>query len=171
MGLEIWFADETGVEADPRPKRVWAKRGERPLCPFSGNHIRESIVGAVCPKTGEFLSLIIPFMNKEVFQLYLDEFAKQTRGRNVLLILDNATWHKASSLNWHHIKVLYLPAYSPDLNPIEILWLVMKERYFRNWYTKVRDVLVDRIEEAIRAFLFNPQEVKSICSIGHYFGE
>jgi len=37
------------------------------------------------------------------------------------LILGNATWHKAGKLNWHHLQVKYLPPYSPDFNPIEIL--------------------------------------------------
>jgi transposase len=44
------------------------------------------------------------------------------RNKKVILVLDNASWHKAKSLNWHHIEPVYLPPYSPDFNPIERFW-------------------------------------------------
>ncbi|WP_408004365.1 transposase [Prosthecobacter dejongeii] len=47
-----------------------------------------------------------------------------------MLVLDNATWHKVKSLRWHHFEVLFLPPYSPDLNPIKRLWLRLKADFF-----------------------------------------
>ncbi|NMC62184.1 MAG: hypothetical protein GYA55_03365 [SAR324 cluster bacterium] len=38
----------------------------------------------------------------------------------MIVIVNNASWHKYASLNWHHMTVCYLPAYSPDFNPIEV---------------------------------------------------
>jgi transposase len=65
---------------------------------------------------------------------------RPSRKRN-LLILDNASWHKRKSLNWHFFEPLYLPPYSPDLNPIERLWLVMKANWFANIRCKDRQKL------------------------------
>ena len=53
-----------------------------------------------------------------------------------LLILDNASWHKAQRLNWHHFEVHYLPGYSPDFNPIERLWLRLKADFFSDFIAK-----------------------------------
>ena len=69
----------------------------------------------------------------------------QTTNRQILLVLDNASWHKPKRLNWHHIKPLYLPPYSPDLNPIEILWKVLKDRFFSDWYAKTLEQLEQRV--------------------------
>jgi transposase len=52
-GVELWFADECGVEGDPRPRRRWSARGSRPKVPYLGDHIRANVIGAVCPATGE----------------------------------------------------------------------------------------------------------------------
>ncbi len=47
-----------------------------------------------------------------------------------MMVQDNASWHKAKGLNRWTILPIYLPPYSPDLNPIEILWKVIKDRLF-----------------------------------------
>ena len=77
----------------------------------NGDHIRLSILGAVCPRSGEFFALEASHCDTDIFQVFLDEAAKSitpTRKRNIL-ILDNASWHKRKSLNWHFFEPLYLP--------------------------------------------------------------
>ncbi len=98
---------------------------------------------------------------------FINEFAIQTKKskKKVVLILDNASWHKAAKLNWHHVTPVLLPPYSPHLNPIERLWLVIKNRYFKNWHTRDPDKLTKRICEAIQDLLLKPHEVMSICKI------
>jgi len=163
--LEVWFCDESGFLADPRPRRVWAVKGSKVKTTRTGIHLRESVVGAVCPKSGALSALVINHVDTDVFQVFLDQLASDTKGRNILLVLDNASWHKAKKLNWHHIQPKYLPPYSPDLNPIERLWLVMKDRFFTQWYTKERDILLDRVCEAVKSLMITPNEVKSICNV------
>jgi len=163
-GKEIWFCDETGITGDPRPRRRWAHRKDRIRVPYLGTHIRENIVGAVHPATGRFVSLILPGVDSEVFQLFLDELSDQTSAREIILVLDNASWHKTETLNWHWIKPIYLPTYSPDLNPIEELWLYIKDHYFRNWIAKTHEELQDRMVWAIQQLLADPDIVKSVTS-------
>jgi transposase len=55
----FWFCDESGFEGDPRPTRRWAKRGSKPKLKYYGNHLRRSVIGAVCPQNGELFALII----------------------------------------------------------------------------------------------------------------
>jgi len=70
--------------------------------------------------------LIVSGVDTDVSQFFLDEMAKAVPRREEmrqLLVVDNASWHKATRLNWHHFEPVFLPSYSPDFNPIERLWL------------------------------------------------
>ena len=82
----------------------------------------------------------------------------------VPLVLDNASWHHAASLKWHHITPKFLPPYSPDLNPIEVLWLCFKQRTFTGWYAKSFDQLLDRTVHGLRNLFLDPDSVASITS-------
>jgi transposase len=73
----------------------------------------------------------VPWVDSEWFGLFLKGLADLTRkrhraGRRIVLILDNASWHKVKSLPREHIELWCLPAYSPDFNPIGHVWLVLK---------------------------------------------
>lgn len=169
-GIQLWFGDESGFEADPRPRRIWVKKGSKPTIPYSGDHIRTSVIGAVQPQSGKLSSIIVPYVDTDVFQIFIDHFAAETKHKNVkvFLVLDNASWHKAATLNWHHITPLFLPPYSPDLNPIEVLWRCLKERFFTNWFTRDPDKLEARLIEGLQDFIQNKKVTASICSInGH----
>jgi transposase len=165
--VQIWFGDECGVEGDPRPSRRWVARGSRPKIPYYGEHLRSNVVGAVCPQTGECFSMIYNGVNTEVFQHWLDAFAQQVPkavGTRHILVLDNASWHKAKRLKWHHFEPMYLPPYSPDYNPIERLWLRMKADFFSNFIAKTPDQLNARLIEALCHFMGEPEIVASQCS-------
>ena len=82
-----------------------------------------------------------------------------------ILILDNASWHKAAQLNWHHFEAKYLPAYSPDFNPIERLRLRLKADWFWDFIAQTPKELTDRLCLALKSFLDQPSKTASICSI------
>jgi transposase len=162
----VFFGDEAGFEGDPRPRQRWVKRASRPTQSYYGGHVRQNVVGAVNPATGQLVSLIVPHSDTEVFQAFLDTMAKEVpdEGKDTWLILDNASWHKSKSLNWHHIKVKFLPAYSPDFNPIERLWQHLKSDYLAGFLTKDGKKLADKIEESIRTLLTKPETIRSVCN-------
>jgi transposase len=164
--IEFWYADETGIEGEPKPRRSWAIKGSHPTVIHNGDHIRLNILGTVCPRTGEFFTIEASHCDADVFQAFLDEAARSitpTRKKNIL-ILDNASWHKGKKLDWHFFTPLYLPPYSPDLNPIERIWLVMKAEYFANIYCKNTGVLIERADQALCALMDNPTKVASAAT-------
>ena len=166
--VQLWYSDESGVEGDPRPRRRWVQPGKPRTVPYLGDHIRENVIGAVAPQTGELFALTVDGVDGDVFQFFLDEMAKAIppkEGRRDILILDNASWHKGTKVNWHHFEPKYLPAYSPDFNPIERLWLRLKADWFWNFIARTPEELTDRLCTALKSFIDNPAKTASICSI------
>jgi transposase len=166
--VELWFGDESGIEGDPRPRRRWVQPGQPRTVPYLGDHIRQNVIGAVAPQSGELFTLIVDGVDTDVFQCFLDEFAKAVppkEGVRQLLILDNASWHKSSRLNWHHFEPKFLPGYSPDFNPIERLWLRLKADWFWDYIARTPEQLIDRLCTALNSFITQPDKTASICSI------
>jgi transposase len=166
--VKLWFSDECGVEGDPRPRRRWVQPGKRRTVPYLGDHIRQNVVGAVCPQSGQLFSLIMDGVDTDVFQFFLDQMAAtlpKVEGQRQLLVLDNASWHKAARLHWHHFEPVSLPGSSPDFNPIERLWLRLKADWFWDFIARTHEELTDRLCVALKSFIDQPAKTASICSI------
>ena len=81
--------------------------------------------------------------------------------------MDGAGWHKSKALIVPtNIKILYLPPYSPELNPVEKLWQYMKSHIIKN---KIYDNIND-LEDAVCCFIrgFNSELIKKTCSTNHF---
>lgn len=166
--VELWFGDECGVEGDPRPRRRWVQPGKKRTVPYLGDHIRQNVIGAVAPQSGQLFCLIVDGVDTDVFQFFLDEMAKavpKKEGKRQILLLDNASWHKSARLSWHHFEVKFLPSYSPDFNPIERLWLRLKADWFWDYIAYTSEQLTDRLCTALKSFMEQPSKTSSICSI------
>jgi hypothetical protein len=168
-GAQIWFSDEVGFDGDPKPRRKWVQKGDKLSNPYYKLHLRSSVIGVANPDTGEFFSHIVPRVDGEIFQHFLDEFKKVTAeqkqaGIKTVMVLDNASWH-TNKLDWGHIEPLFLPPYSPDYNPIEQLWKLTKDRFFNGWYAKNIDELDDRVCQAMLHLIHNPGQVSSTASM------
>ena len=170
-GTEIWFQDESGFEADPRPRKRWAVKGEKCHLARSCHHIRSSVSGLICPRTGEFYALELPYSDTELFQLFLDEANKDIKfkRRKNIMICDNASWHKSKSLDWGRFEPVYLPPYSPDLNPIERIWKLVKDEWFTDFYTQEYSTLSDQIMKGLKWVIDRKTDNKKTASITENF--
>jgi len=166
--VDIWFADESGFEGDPRPRKRWDKKGTKTRVTKNGGHLRMNVIGMVCPRTGQFFAIEASHSDSATFQAFLDEADKTVlfqRTTNILII-DNATWHRRKTTNWHRWQPKYLPPYSPDLNPIERIWLTMKARWFNNYVCKNEEKLLERLDQAILDVINNPKKIQKTACIG-----
>ncbi len=166
--VELWFGDESGFEGDPRPRRRWVQPGQPRTVPYLGDHLRQNVIGAVAPQSGALFSLIVDGVDTDVFQFFLDEMAKavpKKEGVRPVFILDNASWHKAARLQWHHFEPKFLPGYSPDFNPIERLWLRVKADWFWDYIARTPEELTERLCTALKSFIDQPAKTASACSI------
>jgi transposase len=169
--VDIWFADESGFEGDPRPRKRWDKKGRKTRVTKNGGHLRMNTIGMVCPRTGQFFAIEASHSDSATFQAFLDEADKTVSFQRTtnILIMDNASWHKRKTTRWHSWQPKYLPPYSPDLNPIERIWLKMKARWFNNYVCKNEEQLLERLDQAILDVINHPEKIKNTTAIGTLF--
>ena len=87
------------------------------------------LFGAFSPINGDNFLLEMPVCNSQTFQLFLNDFSLDKPDEFKILILDNGAFHKAKSLIIpQNIAIIFLPPYSPELNPAEKMWRFIKDR-------------------------------------------
>lgn len=165
--LDLWFGEESGFEADPRPKKRLIQIGEKARITKSGDHIRMNVCGIICPRTGQAFLCEFTHSDTDSFQAFLDEANRHIafERKRQILILDNASWHKSKSIEWGRFEPVYLPPYSPDLNPIERLWLLIKREWFTDYYAKTREQLIERLDQALLWAIDRREKNSKTCSI------
>ena len=83
---------------------------------------------AVAPSTGDSFSLILPEVNTQMMNIFLTHFQKHIENKKIVLIMDRAGWHCSKKLKIpSQIELIYMPPYSPELNPVERLWKWLRE--------------------------------------------
>jgi transposase len=122
------------------------------------------LYGAVNPMTGESCARVLPWANTEMMQIHLDAIGKQVGPkRHVVLVLDNAGWHRANGLQApENITLLPLPPYTPELNPIERLWHWLKDHEFSNRVYPDYDDLLNAVSDMWNALTY--ERIQSVCS-------
>ena len=159
------FADEARFGRMNRPRPCWAPLGTRPA--VAAQLIREYVYlyGAVSPKDGTCVFLILPAPDTECFQIFLKTVAKQYSRDLILLLVDGAGNHGSEQLVVPANIILHpLPPYSPELNPQENIWDEIREKIFKNYALKSMDEVYGKLEEAALYIQRNPKIVKSITS-------
>ena len=159
------FADEARFGRMNRPRPCWAPGGVRPR--VASQLIREYtyLYGAVCPKDGTCVFLIMPASDTECFQIFLDILAKKFSRQHILLFVDGAPNHHCDDLVIPaNIMLHFLPPYSPELNPQENLWDEIREKIFKNYALKSIAAVRAKLEQAILYIERNPRTVQSITS-------
>ena len=117
------FADEARFGRMNRPRPCWAPIGIRPevACQLIREYVY--LYGAVSPKDGTCVYLIMPAPDTECFQIFLETLAKKYPRDFILLFVDGAGNHCSDELEIPtNIMLHLLPPYSPELNPQENLW-------------------------------------------------
>ena len=133
------------AQASELTNLIGDKKGSKTRVTKNGGHLRMNVIGMVCPRSGQFFAIEASHSDSVTFQAFLDEANKTVSFQRTtnILIVDNATWHRRKDTHWHSWQPKYLPPYSPDLNPIERIWLTMKARWFNNYVCKNEKQLLD----------------------------
>ena len=155
------FQDEAGFGRINKPKYCRCEKGIRPSVPC--HHIREYryVYGAVEPLTGESCFVVMPCCNTESMNVFLEELSNTFQKDNIILACDGAAWHKSGSLRIpENIKLVFIPPYTPEMNPIEQIWKEIRKHGFKNEVFKSLQKVVDRLCDTICSL--SNETIKSI---------
>ena len=133
IGADIYFVDEASVRSDAHRGLTWGKVGDTPVVEDSGGRFRLHVISAVSPRGDMRFSFIEERMNSKRFIAFLKKLHKDA-GKPILVITDNARYHHSKETQRFiaqqegDIRLAFLPAYSPELNPDEQVWNHAKAR-------------------------------------------
>jgi transposase len=149
--VQLWCEDEARIGQKGRTRHRWYERGVRP--PGLADKRFESLyLFAACrPGTDQAFALALPEATTASTTVFLEHFARELEpGVHAVLLLDQAGWHVARRLSVPDtVTLVLLPAYSPELNPVERVWLHPRERFLSH---RVLDNYTAVLDAACRAW-------------------
>jgi transposase len=161
----LMFQDEARFGRISDTRRCWCPKPERPLCWSMVSHEYTYAYAAVSVADGGLDTLILPHVNGDCMQLFLDEIAARHPEERVVMVCDGAGWHGSKSLKVpENIRMVQLPPYSPELNPVEHIWNELREKWFHNRVFDSQGALEDHLEAALVSMEEDPTRVRSIVA-------
>lgn len=130
---------------------VWAEKCTPLQIKVKQEHKSFYFYSAISPNSGKPFSLFLPEVSTEMMNLYLEEFSKEHLDNNILILMDQAGWHKSNDLRIpENINLKFLPPYSPELNPVEKLWQWLRKEATHNKLFNTLGELMDNLSDEYR---------------------
>ena len=144
--------------------RVWFERGVRPEGLIDHRYASAWLYGAVRAGTDDAFALVLTEVGAAAMQVFLDRFAATLpTGVHAALLLDGAGWHTAGEIIVPtNVSLIFLPPYSPKLNPAERVWLHLRDRYLSLRLFRDLDDIISGCCDAWNRITAEPGRVASL---------
>ena len=164
--MKTYFQDEARFGQQGTLTRVWALTGSRPTAVRQTQFDYLYVFTAVCPETGDACGLIAPNVSTGVMNVFLDQFSRELPiDVHAVMILDRAGFHTAKALKTPaNVSLIYLPPYSPELNPTENLWHYLRSHHWSNRFYEDYAALHSAARDGWRAVCLDTEKIKSVCA-------
>jgi transposase len=141
---EIYFIDAVHPEHQSQAVCGWIRKGEQKTLQTSGKQLRLHFAGALCLNGMKIITSEYETVNADAMLDFFKKIENTSAAKTIHIIMDNARANKNKKteefLKNSRIKAHYLPPYSPNLNPIERLWKVMREvKIYNRYYASCKD--------------------------------
>jgi hypothetical protein len=181
--IEIWFQDEARVGQKGTHAYIWARLaqgsvrrrrmewqgegpiGSRPLMVRDNRHDSAYIFGAICPARGVGAAVIMPAANAEGMSEHLKELSTQVAPSSIAVVIcDGAGWHQRGKelVVPDNIRLLSLPPYSPELNPMENVWDYLRQNKLCAQVWDTYDDILEACKTAWNWLIDDPDRIRSI---------
>ena len=146
----ILYADESRIQLLPLLRAMWCWVGQQMRVPTPGSNVTRMIFGALDIRSGKWTYLIRQHMRKEDFIAFLEHLLIIYTG-SIILIVDNYSSHTAHLVQeWlqshPRLRLLYLPKYCSHLNPVENIWLRLKNKIAANRLYASMKLLLETVD-------------------------
>ena len=168
---QILWADEMGLRSDHTAGRSWSPVGQTPIVEGTGQRFGANVISAISNKGHLQFGVFKRRFTAPVFIDFLGRLVRQADGRKVILILDGHPVHRAKKVRqWvekhaGQIELQFLPGYSPELNPTELLNQDVKTNALGRRRPRSQDELIDDTRSYLRSTQRRPHIV------ANYFDE
>lgn len=157
---EIFFADECSLHFATEMRKMWLPKGKKTILKINKSLKRQNYFGAWNIKTKVEHLIELDWQNTETIIKALEELSKLYPNKKLMIIWDNASWHKSKELkshlgegnNFSHLKLVWLPPYAPDHNPQEHIWKFAKEEtknQVTNTFQELKDIFHNSVDKKI----------------------
>lgn len=167
----VFFADEAGVRSDFHSGTTWAPKGQTPVVEATGQRYGMNLISAISPRGDMRFMTVEGRMNAGKFIAFLKRLLHNAK-RRVFLIVDGHPSHRARKVfefvraTEGKLRLFFLPPYSPELNPDELVWNHLKNHSVGKRIVKSRDELkrvviahlrrIQKTPDLVRAFFREP---------------
>jgi transposase len=170
---DLWSLDECHFQQHGSRCASWVPPELKdPVLLHAPTRKQVSLYGAVSIDTGKLVTMQASPFNADTFQAFLERLLRMRRKkRKMIIILDNARYHQARILKdwlWKRRKILqllFLPPYSPQLNPIERVWKLGRRSCTHNKYFQRLDDLSKTIESYFALWVKPNKILCRLCAI------
>lgn len=170
---EIWSIDECHFQQHGSRCAMWIPPEEKdPVVLHAPTRKSVSLFGAVNLSSGKFIHTISPIFNAVTFADFLKKLLKRSsKHKKIFLILDNARYHHAILLkpwlkkNKRRLTLLFLPPYSPELNPVERVWKLTRRNCTHNQFFPSLDCLIQKVKEQFNRWDCPNNVLYKLCCI------
>ena len=164
--VRVYFQDESRFGQQGTTTNVWAQRGSRPTAVRQTEYQYLWVLGAVCPETGHAEGLLSPCLNTKIVNMFLEQFSQTiAEHEHAVMIWDGAGFHTSGALRVpDNVTIVRLPAYSPELNPIENLWHYLKSHFWSNRAYADYDALENAAVIAWHKAVLNSELMTTVCA-------
>ncbi len=168
--LRIYFQDEARFGQQGTLTNVWARTGSRPVAVRQTAYKYLWAIAAVCPETGRSDGLLTPRLDTRYINTFLRQFSQTLPpDEHAVMIWDGAGFHRGKELQMPaNVTAIQLPAYSPELNPMENLWHYLKSHYWSNRTYKDHEELEEAAIQAWNHSVENRELMKTVCAAKIY---
>lgn len=170
-GAEIYFGDEAGVRSDYHEGTTWGEKGQAPIVISTGARFTLNMISAISSKGHLRFMTVKGGVGARVFVEFLKRFILSAK-KPQFLILDGHPTHKSKLVREFvestkgKLRIFFLPAYSPELNPDELVWNSVKNRVGRSMLGGPID-LKKRVHSQMRWLQKNPNVVRNFFQEPH----
>ena len=164
------FIDETGATTKMARLRGWAKRGQRCVAPVPHGHWKTTTFTGALRLDGMTAPMLLDGpMDREMFQAYIEQVLVPSLRRGDIVVMDNLPAHRPpdvrAAIEAAGATLVYLPPYSPDLNPIENAFSKIKA-ILRKQAARTIPALWHAIADALPTF--TPEEAQNYFKAAGY---
>jgi transposase len=165
----LLWGDEMGLRSDHQAGRSYSPRGKTPIVKVTGNRFGCNMISAVSNKGELAFSLFEGSFKVPVFLGFLERLVKQAKkerqGQKVIFIMDGHPVHRAKAVKaWlaernDALELVFLPGYSPQLNPDELLNQELKATVFSRGRPRTRKELKTKLRHKLHSIQKQPHKV------------